>query len=149
MRPFDKAAALKIRLLAGADIVPALTDKIVEGRVLNIVKALSLWQDVIEVKSPDGAHKILRGKLTDTKSTDTFCSGSDVTGGRPILKVVQHFDGRNTVADQNRIYVEDASGVIRGKNCPAKDFALHVLNADNTTSEIPSSEVIDVTYSWQ
>ncbi|QND63391.1 S8 family serine peptidase [Mesorhizobium loti] len=149
VRPFDKAAALKIRLLAGADVVPALTDKIVEGRVLNIVKALSLWEDVIEVKSADGTRKIFRGKLTDTKSAGTFCSGPDIADGRTILKVVQHFDGRNTVPDQNRIYVEDASGVIRGKNCAAKDFALHVLNSDNTTSEIPGSQVIDVTYSWQ
>ena len=43
------SAKLKRRIVVSADLHPTLDGKVVDGRILNIVKALALFQDTIEV----------------------------------------------------------------------------------------------------
>jgi hypothetical protein len=46
------ASGIKQRILASADLNPHLVNCITDGRSLNVVKALSLHQDVIELRPP-------------------------------------------------------------------------------------------------
>jgi len=59
MRENLTAVDTKRRILVSADLNPALVDKIADGRTLNIVKALSLYQDVVELSN----HELLFGQI--------------------------------------------------------------------------------------
>jgi hypothetical protein len=91
-------AVIKARLLASADLSPALTGKIADGRILNIPKALSLWHDVVETTTADA---ILRGKVQlkqngklkgEDDRIDFTCRGLPVSvPSRNILKIAPNF----------------------------------------------------------
>ena len=87
---------IKGRLLASADLSPALVSKIADGRILNISKALSLWHDVLEVRETVIRGKVelkQNGKLKSEKDTVDFtCRGLPVSvPPRNILKLVPNF----------------------------------------------------------
>ena len=89
-------ALIKGRLLASADLSPALVSKIADGRILNISKALSLWHDVLEVRETVIRGKVelkQNGKLKSEKDTVDFtCRGLPVSvPPRNILKLVPNF----------------------------------------------------------
>jgi hypothetical protein len=89
---------LKQRLLVSADLNPALAKDITDGRTLNIAKAISVFDDVVELSSD---HKLLRGALrirlnggaplSERASVLFDCQpdASPVIGG--ILKIWPHF----------------------------------------------------------
>jgi hypothetical protein len=87
--------SIKLRLLVSADLNPGLTGKIVDGRMLNIPKALSLWHDVLVTDTTiRGTVRLkLNGQIKDEYSTIEFnCNGvPTAVQSRRILKLVPKF----------------------------------------------------------
>jgi hypothetical protein len=67
-------ADIKRRLLVSADLRPELSDAVVDGRVLNIVKAVSLFHDVVELKEQS---RLIFGSVTLIRDTDKKELGDD------------------------------------------------------------------------
>lgn len=90
--PKAGAKQIKKRLLISADLNQKIEDKIEDGRTLNIVKAVSLHQDLIELKEP---RKILKGtavfekdgsELSATQHIE-FCEGKISVPIKWIFKI--------------------------------------------------------------
>lgn len=70
------ASDVKRRLLVSADLHnDALADSVADGRILNIVKAVSIYQDVVELKLD---HQLLFGDLTFIQGGVPLVDGSPV-----------------------------------------------------------------------
>lgn len=70
-------AQVKQRLLTAADLEPALANRITDGRILNIVRSLAIYQDTIEVvpqSSPSSTAISQRGRLH--RGTANLMNGS-------------------------------------------------------------------------
>lgn len=89
------SAFVKLRLLASADLNPVLIGKIVDGRMLNIPKALSLWHDVLVTDTTiRGVVRLkLNGQIKGEDSSIEFkCNGVPTAVlSRRILKLVPKF----------------------------------------------------------
>lgn len=69
--PSETLHSIKNRLLYSADILPGLLSKVRDGREVNLVRALSVFSDLVEFS--DGT--ILRGELTLPSGPIEVCSG--------------------------------------------------------------------------
>jgi len=143
-----RASSVKKRILASADIVPALADKVTDGRVLNPKKALSLTRDVVEVKS-EGGSRLRRGLLTyDARSPAAYCDPAPVRSHSQLLKVVPGFDGRSNVADRNWLYFGDQDGTVEAVSCKARPFELRFRDAAVSDDAMTSADVADIVFRW-
>lgn|GEM_PF-4604980 len=64
---------IKNRLILGADFDPALTDDVWSSGRLNILKAISLYHDVVEVKTSGGGTELRHVVLKNPGSLLGFC----------------------------------------------------------------------------
>ena len=83
------AIDVKFRLIAASDIAPGLMDKVKDGRILNLEKAVLVHTDLVEMKAP--GRPLLRGKVefgTTAGSEVTLCGGVTVDRS-DILKITQ------------------------------------------------------------
>jgi hypothetical protein len=85
----DPASARKPRLLASVDVKPWLAGKVYSHGVLNIVKALTVWDDVVE--TADRATPDV-GKVLNKTGIGHLC-GRDFTIGKLLKVAVVVTDG--------------------------------------------------------
>jgi subtilisin family serine protease len=156
------ASETKRRLLASADLNWNFDDQVTDGRVLNVVKALSLYQDVVELKS----KKLLFGRLKfvlagkplgepgTSKSLTLRCGPGDRIekfGDTPIdigdiYKIRPGYEQDKPYA---RVYhLQGPSGPAQrfvSENCilPA-DLTLRLIGEAGEPYEPPMTEVVDI-----
>ncbi len=145
----DRAASsVKKRILASADVVPELADKVADGRVLNPKKALSLTKDVVEIKGDGGSH-LRRGILADdARSPSVYCDPAPVRNHSKLLKVVPRFDGRARVDGQNWLYFGDQDGTVETLSCKSRPFELSFKNAAVSDDTMKSADITDIVFRW-
>ncbi len=96
-------SAIKARILAGADVRPELVTSIAEGRVHNPVKALSLMQDVLELRrvsasdkqsgdssnrsTETSARKIIRGVVKNGRDLQEYCADETVLTTKKLIRL--------------------------------------------------------------
>jgi hypothetical protein len=144
------------RILASADLVPALVKDdngrflVKHGRSLNPVKALSLYEDVLEIVDPTsaGGKAMIRGKVSFVKRDDGeifrddqrpgFTCDSDAVVVDPrvqeILKITPRFTKTNgTIV--TKLYYLDPAGNFRDADCDEpKDFSLRIKDESEERS---------------
>jgi hypothetical protein len=89
---------LKQRLLASSDLHPALDGDIKDGRVLNLVKAVSLYEDIIELSDGTILRGTIKFKQGHDESPDLECDDASASPKVPvavndILKIWPAYDG--------------------------------------------------------
>jgi subtilisin family serine protease len=114
---------VKRRLLASADLRTTLTRSIADGRALNIVKAASVFHDVVELKD---ASRLVFGEVTFIKDQvrleenhllEFICDGTSLSlKVSDILKVVPAFvkEGRSPTF---KVYARSSNDVLRNLDC--------------------------------
>lgn len=143
------ASSVKKRILASADILPELADKITDGRVLNPKKALSLTKDVVEMKG-EGGVRLRRGLLAnDARSPSVYCDPAPARSHSQLLKVVPRFDGRSRVDGQNWLYFGDQDGTVEAISCKSRAFELSFRDAAISDDTMKSDDITDIVFRWQ
>jgi hypothetical protein len=147
-------ASIKRRLLVSADLQPDLKDFVTDGRTLNVVKAASIFHDVLELKNPS---RIVFGDVRfsiDGTPQDIHKPIVMVCNDKPhefeptsILKIVPDFanDERGPVA---KVYTLPSDGdqlPFRNWTCTLPDdLGFYFTDADFRTPRVfTTSEVAD------
>ena len=83
----NESMVIKHRLLSASDLHPSMEQYVVDGRVLNIAKAVNVFSDLVEFSSGE----MLRGKVSYQTGTSPIDACGDGTRIDPasILKIAQ------------------------------------------------------------
>ncbi|TBB32441.1 S8/S53 family peptidase [Rhizobium ruizarguesonis] len=96
---YSQPGYVRARILAGADLVPDLKG-VEDGRLLNPIKAVSLYEDVIELKEGN-TSRLMTGALQTQLTVNDLCQGSgDVDGQSQLLKFARDptpADGKDSI----------------------------------------------------
>ncbi len=149
VRPSYTGAQIKARLLAGSDIEPALTGSVLEGRVLNMVKALALQHDVVDVRKANGERELRFGQLKPELKPDQFCKAAPDIGNLRILKVIPAFDERDAKPETTTINFADPGGLVKSATCASKDFQVTLHEISGATVQFSMGEINDITPAWR
>lgn len=80
---FAEPRYVRARILAGADLVGDLKG-VEDGRLLNPIKAISLYEDVVELQTENG-RRIVTGQLQAKPTVNDLCQGSGAVDGHSEL----------------------------------------------------------------
>jgi hypothetical protein len=146
---------LKRRLLVSADLRPELAGHVADGRLLNVVKALALFDDVVEQKASGrlalGALTLVQGgkALFENHALDLVCDGVPTpVKMADLFKLVPQFkkaDGRVVT----KVYSRPPDGVARpfeDRECAVPtDVSVKVTDAETgVVTELALAEVADI-----
>lgn len=117
--PDLSARAVKDRILAGADLNPALAGEIADGRSLNVVKAVSIHHDVLEVnrQTARGWLRLINlgsgAAYNSSEALPMKCAGAP-DGSLRLSDVRKIVPGFNTAAGAAAAQFPDRIYVARG-----------------------------------
>ena len=137
---------VKRRILASADIVPELLQQgIADGRRLNPVKALAVYEDVVEALV-DGKRTLIHGVIDESSAPFEFCSGSlslFLSGdNQPLLKKLAR---RAAPTPEFLIYYLTADGELKPRLCPPDSLRIKIRDSfSNRLYDLGEEEIIDV-----
>lgn len=129
---------IKWRILSTSDILPDLTETVIDGRILNIEKAVSIYDDVVTLRAANETS-VRFGRFSREPRVTDVCNGLAVSADARLRKIRIDFDGRKNVNGKSLVYYSDG-GRYRRAICNTKDFALEFLDSarDETTILVPS-----------
>ena len=124
--PHSSPRLIKRRILSSADISPHLSpDEVAESRMLNVVNALSIYQDVVVYSGIDGKPHRLRGTIDDGHELFDFCKSLSLYRARgPNQNVVRKIARVTRPGEPESLLIdwENYNGVFQSTPC-----ALHEL----------------------
>lgn len=147
MSPAERAGAawLRARLIASSDLTDI--DSIEHGRVFNAVKAISLYDDVVEFNGVPSETKLLFGQLEWTGELNDICDGV----GSPEHSVLLKFARDPTSAiPLFRIYYLRDEKLATSLTCtPRADAELPLRLEDGQYEFIKISDVKDLVFRYE
>lgn len=161
--PTATPEAIKRRLLVSADIDDRLLNGveidgakhkqrlIKDGRRLNIAKALSLYQDVVEVEV-DGARRTIRGAISADAQVFTVCNPVLTLYRGPKksqsqIRKIARIKSEDPPVDGFLIDYTNRDGLLKSKRCTVGSFSLTITdNFLRETSTISSDQIVDVVF---
>jgi hypothetical protein len=147
--PAAVPSRIKGRVLSGADISPMLDpEKVSFSRKLNVVKALAIYQDVVEAVV-DGKVRRIRGTLDAAHELFNVCAN--------VQDLWRHYEpGRSTVRKIARVSRpndallvdwEDYNGAFKSTLCAPQDLSIGITEEDtNRHYEIAGADLIDIVF---
>lgn len=145
---------IKKRLIAASDISQELREKgqVSDGRVLNIIKAVSLYHDVVEVRI-DGKTRLIFGEIDRENRIFQFCKGSltlyrKMDESKPQIKKL--YIGRHNASQKPEfmIYWTNEDGVFSSNSCPHREFSLKIKEQmTGWVYELEEDDIIDIVFS--
>ena len=130
----ENPLAIKERLIASTDPKPGLTDYVFSGGALNIVKSLSLYEDVIQLTSGE----VLRGQVQNKPPLNALCSS--VTSAGSILKISKGAGGGLRVLVRWTL-----NNALEQLSCPASGAAITYRDNGGTQS-LSLSDIADLVF---
>ena len=133
--------SIKNRLLISVDFDERLSMEAWSSGRLNVIKAVSVWDDAIQTK--DKAYKF--AKITDADSLSRYCSDSSL---RPSIARVRKIIPNISTADGQKIeYWLENDNLISRLRCPQADVPAGDSIGDIGGERGPSlSDVQDITF---
>lgn len=137
---------VKFRLIASADLSPMLADKVKDGRVLNLEKALLVHTDLVELMEP--GRPLLKGDvkigLTAGKEVE-LCGGVKVNRS-DLLKIAQVDD---PAAEHQRYAIYEGTTATAGArfkvaHCPKINPTIYFTPVGGKEREIDMKDVRDL-----
>lgn len=141
---------IKHRILIGADIKKSLMGAVKDGRILNVVKAVSLYQDIIEANI-NGKKRLIRGKINNKHNEFSFCGQTFYRKAGPgevrVIKKLAIVED-DIISDKKNILVYSlVDNVLRRKPCSFEEFTLSIQDGfTGQTFELGSKDIIDVVF---
>ncbi len=149
MWPNSVPRRIKSRILSGADVSPLLDPtQVAFSRKLNVVKALAIYQDVVEAKVA-GNVKRIRGHLASPAGTLLLCGETlklsrNFAPGWDIVRRIARIAGP---PEKFLVDWEDENGEFKTDLCAAEDLPVRILEEDTgTMHQIASSDVVDIVF---
>lgn len=134
------AAAIKERLLASVDLDPAMHGRIRSEGVLNVPKALSIFEDVLEVGV---APRHTYGHLSKAVALGDVCPA--LAGDpREVLKVSRRVDGGDSSTVRVLVRMQGKRGFTRPLHCAPVASRVAFTALDGTQTTFAWSEVVDL-----
>jgi hypothetical protein len=130
---------IKRRLEASVDFDPGLTDKILWQGRLNMAKALSLYEDVLERHSQPG-QLTFRRWLPDSDYVELCVNGSGYSV-RDITKVTSL---NRSPPYSIRLQHRDAQGALAAETCEPAGSGLRFADPAGNPMEVPWSDLVDL-----
>lgn len=127
-------SAIKHRILSSADFQPELKDKVTSSGKLNLVKALNICSDLIELSD----HSLLRGKILKPEFIDLPNEAA-----RTPFRFVKKLVNNPTLSPNYRITLLK-SGKLRHVYASLEELSSVVIQIGNEVKEIPISNIIDI-----
>jgi len=158
------ASEVRQRILAAADLMPHLVkdDKkrvlVKDGRSLNMAKALSLYEDTLEIADPlsPGHKKTIRGKVTFFNLTDqvmfdddqrlAFTCKGDIPNPNPkIQNILKIRPGFVTPDDSTvvKLYYRDDAGTFEDLDCTPPANAEFRVRDESEERSYTFDDVVD------
>jgi hypothetical protein len=153
LRP-STGARTKQRILAGGDYHAPLSDRIRHGRVLDLVKTVSLSRDVLEVRGEPGAPgRLVFGLLSKRLLPRDLCADPiPLNPGRRLIKAVFGLREDNDVLvdDPTKtllVIADDVEGKMLSLVCQSKPATVEIVESDDgDRSTISTSVLKDITF---
>lgn len=147
-------ARTKQRILAGADYHPPLSDRVRHGRVLDLVKTVSLSRDVLEMRGNAGAPgRLVFGRLSKQIAPRDLCADPiPLNPGRRLVKAVFGLRDDNGVLVEDPtatllVIADDGTGVTRSLVCQSRPATVDIVQQDDgDPSTIATSLLKDITF---
>lgn len=146
-----KPYELKQRVLIGADIVPQLSDSVFNGGKLNVIKTLSIYQDVAEIEV-DGTVRTIRGTIEPSNFTLDFCDerisvSRNANAHYLELKKLTAVTAAGTGGKKFLLYWTDAEGVLQYETCPQIDLPFSIRDGfTGTVYPLATDQVVDIVF---
>lgn len=134
---FGDGKLLKSRILASADNIPSLFQFGQHGRYLNLIKALSLYQDVIQTDS-----ELIYGQF-EQRTVSTFCENSP--SQRIVLKFGRNLALAQLASDAGQIgyYTAETDGELVPGFCTAKKEVKFRREGESDYVMLKMAEIVD------
>ncbi|QTD31303.1 S8 family serine peptidase [Pseudomonas fluorescens] len=139
------ARHIKARIIASLDRSAALAGKVAWGGKLNIIKALNVYNDIIELRSAPG--KLLSGRLSQDETTRLNCEGriSDIAS---YSKIYRNFDITSDALHALRTGTDKFIKQTPEVCSPVGSFFNFTITGETVPTKIQWSEVQDLIPSY-
>lgn len=147
---FRSAGRIKARILASSDLRPELVDAAADGRLLNPAKAVSLYNDVVELETVvNGVNQAttMYGQFRDQDvRLGRFCQTNFVEGGTllKVAKTPQTNDG-----DLLLYYTWSENVGLKRGICEPREFISFTREGATTSERLPIAKLLDVVFKWR
>ncbi|TAT97604.1 hypothetical protein ELI49_30230 (plasmid) [Rhizobium ruizarguesonis] len=146
LSPPDRSEAtwVRARLISSADLTAIKT--IEHGRVFNPVKAISLYDDAVELGGPTSPDKLLFGRLQWTGELNDVCDGVALPQGAVLLKLARDPDAATPLF---HIYYLRDDTLDTSLTCTPRANAEFPLRLEDSTDEIIKiADVKDIVFRY-
>ncbi len=145
---------IKHRIITASDISEELWGKgeVAGGRMLNVVKAVSLYQDIVEARA-DGESRLIRGEIDSNHRIFEFCDGRLTlyrkdNPGRPQIKKITPIADPTSQEPRILVYWTNVEGVLRPEICAQQEITIKITeDFTGRVYELPTDSIIDVVFS--
>jgi len=134
------APAIKERLIASVDLIPGMHGLVRSDGILNVPKALSVSQDVLEVAGATGRSY---GHLLKPLTLGGVCPDL-VDDGREVLKVSRRVDGGDPRLVRVLVRMAGRRGVTNALHCAPGDARVGFTAVDGRSLTFGWSDVLDL-----
>lgn len=134
----EDAGAIKNRILAGTDFDPILKDDAWSSGRLNILKAISVYHDVVELR---GQSSLRFGALKQPVNLMSFCEENPGLDVRRLKKVIPNIE------ENGKTYLEywvDTDGTLNPERCVQKNSDASIGQFDDAGSVSAGPALRDV-----
>lgn len=143
VRPFE----IKNRILVGTDYDPQFERQAYASGRLNVVKATSVYTDVVELKS--GTQPMLFGNLEDRTAMNAYCATPPQAHDSGTLRKILVIPGSNGAPPMIEFWIEVAQKLSRDIVCEARagsglSFEFKTETGDRI--EIAASDVREIIF---
>lgn len=151
LSPEDRQSSkyVKARILASADLRGSLVTKVEDGRVLNPAKAITLYDDIVEMRQTENNQEpqiLVRGSFQPDISLQRLCQPSPAQNG-VLLKFA--VSPQPDAGDDYIYYVwNESQGIVSG-HCRPRDSVNFRKEGAAAFTAIPLAEVVDIVFRWR
>ena len=143
LMPSERTSAywVRARILASADLLPALADDVEDGRLLNPVKAVSMYEDVIEI-SVQGNRRLLFGTL-ESRDLHDYCRNAGLVAGAVLLKFALSPDPED---ESDAVFYTLRNKVLQTQPCRRSSTVVGLTSSTGETSLINVQDIVDIVF---
>ena len=134
------ASAIKERLIASVDLSPAMHGQVRSDGMLDVPKALSISEDVLELASATGRTY---GHLSQRPDLGAVCP-SLVGDPRQVLKVSRRVDGGDPTQVRVLVRVLNKRGATKPVHCTPSAATVNFTALDGRSTTFTWPEVLDL-----
>ncbi len=143
---FAEPRYIRARILAGADLSRDVAG-VEDGRVLNPLKAVSIYEDVIELEK-NGERTLMKGQIESPLSINDLCANSGSPGSDiQLLKFAR--DPTPEAGRDSLVYFMRDGLLNNNKTCQHKSGSVAFTDSNGKNEIIDLKDIVDIVFRTQ